>query len=260
MTVNVNGIRSAARKGFFPWFESLHADVLCMQEIRAKEDQIPPEAKLAGYHRFYYPAQRAGYSGVALYCKKKPDKVHYGLSALDGDHWQSMDAQGRYIQADFGDLAVMSVYFPSGSSSAERQQAKIQFLKDFLPFVSRLMETKKVIVCGDLNIAHQRIDLKNWRANQKNSGFLPQERSWFDDLLKIGLHDILRELYPQDEVYSWWSNRGKARENNVGWRIDYHLCSEDIAKRAQEVSVYREQAFSDHAPIIASFRKDQDVR
>lgn len=258
MTLNMNGIRSATRKGFFTWFSKSKTDILCMQEIRATVDQVPEEAKPKGYHHFYFPAQRLGYSGVALYCKEKPDKIHYGLTELAGEHWQDMDAQGRYIQADFGHLSVISVYFPSGSSSVARQRAKITFLQHFQPFILKLMQTQSVILCGDLNIAHQNIDLKNWRGNQKNAGFLPEERLWLTHLLKNGLHDILRELYPQRELYSWWSNRGKARLNNVGWRIDYHLCSHAIAKRVQGVSIYRDQLFSDHAPVIADFEMGND--
>jgi len=255
ITLNMNGIRSATRKGFFEWFAKSNADILCLQEIRANIDQIPTEAKPEGYHCFYFPAQRAGYSGVALYSKQKPDHVHYGLSQLDGKHWQDMDAQGRYIQADFGQLSVISAYFPSGSSSVERQKSKITFLENFQPYIQKLLQRQEVILCGDLNIAHQNIDLKNWRGNKKNSGFLPEERLWLSHLLNHGLQDILRELYPQREVYSWWSNRGKARQNNVGWRIDYHLCSHDVAKKVQEVTIYRDHFFSDHAPVIADFGK-----
>jgi len=258
VTLNMNGIRSATRKGFFDWFAMRNIDILCMQEIRANIEQIPVDAKPKGYHHFYFPAQRAGYSGVALYSKQKPDKVHYGLSELDGEHWHDIDAQGRYIQADYGDLSVISAYSPSGSSSEARQQLKMQFLDFFQPFIHQLIQNRQVILCGDLNIAHQNIDLKNWRGNQKNSGFLPEERFWLDNLLKNGMHDILRELYPELEIYSWWSNRGQARKNNVGWRIDYHLCSHKLAKLVQRVHIYRDRMFSDHAPVIADFGMRDD--
>ncbi len=253
---NVNGIRSATNKGFWDWFAEQNADILCLQELKAHAHQIPDQAKPDGYHCHYHFAQKPGYSGVALYSRQKPDAVHIGLAAMDADaDWQDMDAEGRFVQADFGNLSVISVYFPSGSSSAVRQAVKMTFLERFLPLMQRLKEAgREIIVCGDMNIAHQRIDLKNWRGNQKNSGFLPEERAWFSRWLDSGFVDVFRHLEPESETYSWWSNRGQARNNDVGWRIDYHVCSEKMAAKAVSASVLdRHRRFSDHAPIIADF-------
>jgi len=255
ITANVNGIRSAGKKGFWSWFAEQQADVLCLQELKAHEHQLPAEALPEGYHAFFHFAAKPGYSGIALYCREKPEAVYIGLSAIDPDaDWSDMDEQGRFVMADFSDYSVISTYFPSGSSSSERQAAKMTFLERFLPVMQRLRnESKKLIVCGDINIAHQPIDLKNWRGNQKNSGFLPEERAWFGKWLDSGYVDVFRSLNPDKEQYSWWSNRGKARENNVGWRIDYHVCSEDIAKHCRNVEVYTGSWFSDHAPVTADF-------
>lgn len=255
ITANVNGVRAATRKGFWSWFAAQQADVLCLQELKAHEHQLPEEARPDGYHACFHFAVKPGYSGVALYSKRKPDAVHIGLGAIDPDtDWADMDEQGRFVMADFSDLSIISVYFPSGSSSSERQAAKMTFLERFLPLMKRLRQDgRKLIVCGDVNIAHQNIDLKNWRGNQKNSGFLPEERAWFGKWLGHGFVDVFRSLYPEKEQYSWWSNRGKARENNVGWRIDYHLCSEDIADQCTGIEVFTESWFSDHAPVTATF-------
>jgi len=253
---NVNGIRSATNKGFWDWFATQDADVLCLQELKAHAHQIPDAAKPVGYHCHYHFAQKPGYSGVALYSRQKPDAVHIGLGVMDAEvDWQDMDFEGRFVQADFGNLSIISVYFPSGSSSAARQAVKMTFLARFLPLMQRLQTAgRDIIVCGDMNIAHQRIDLKNWRGNQKNSGFLPEERAWFSCWLDSGFVDVFRHLEPESETYSWWSNRGRARDNDVGWRIDYHVCSENIAAKAISASVHdRHQRFSDHAPLIADF-------
>jgi len=253
---NVNGIRSATKKGFWDWFAEQNADILCLQELKAHAHQIPDEAKPDGYHAYYHFAEKPGYSSVALYSRKKPDAVHIGLGAIDPDtDWQDMDAEGRFVQADFGNLSVISVYFPSGSSSAARQAVKMTFLERFLPLMERLNATgRDIIVCGDMNIAHQRIDLKNWRGNQKNSGFLPEERAWFSRWLDSGFVDVFRHLYPENETYSWWSNRGQARNNDVGWRIDYHICSRNIAAKAISACMLdRQQRFTDHTAIIADF-------
>ncbi len=253
---NVNGIRSAADKGFFDWFVTTNSDVLCLQEIKAQLHQIPDTAKPDGYHTFFHPAERPGYAGVALYTRREPDRVHHGFGSVDdATDWSDMDAEGRYLQADFGKYSIISVYFPSGSSSCERQAKKMLFLERFLPFIQRLREQgRELIICGDMNIAHQRIDLKNWRGNQKNSGFLPEERAWFSRWLDAGFVDVFRRLHPQQEAYSWWSNRGQARAKDVGWRIDYHICTPDIAATAGTASIHdRMQRFSDHAPLLADF-------
>jgi len=253
---NVNGIRSATKKGFWEWFAAQHADVLCMQEIKAQDGQIPPEALPSGYHHCFHFAEKPGYSGVALYSKRKPDAVHIGLGSVD-EHadWSDMDAEGRFVMADFGRLSVISVYFPSGSSSSTRQAVKMTFLERFLPLMRRLQDAgRQLIVCGDMNIAHQQMDLKNWRGNQKNSGFLPEERAWLSSWLESGFVDVFRHLNPESETYSWWSNRGSARDKDVGWRIDYHICSSGIADKASKASILgREFHFSDHAPLLAEF-------
>jgi len=257
---NVNGIRSATSKGFWDWFATQDADVLCMQELKAQDGQIPSEAQPDCYRHFYHFAERPGYSGVALYTRRKPDAIHIGLGALDSDtDWRATDAEGRFIMADFANLSVISVYFPSGSSSAKRQTVKMGFLESFLPLMRRLKaEGRELIVCGDINIAHQRMDLKNWRGNQKNSGFLPEERAWLSNWLDSGFVDVFRHLNPETEAYSWWSNRGQARDKDVGWRIDYHICTERTAHAARAASMLdRQQRFSDHAPIIADFSCDR---
>lgn len=253
---NLNGIRSATAKGFWEWFAAQQADVLCMQELKAHEHQLPEESMPSGFHRYYHFASKPGYSGVALYCRNKPDQVYIGLGAIDTEtDWTFFDTEGRFVMADFGKLSIISAYFPSGSSSTARQAIKMSFLEGFLSLMQRLQgEGRDLIVCGDMNIAHQRIDLKNWRGNQKNSGFLPEERSWFSNWLQSGFVDVFRHLHPDAETYSWWSNRGQARDKDVGWRIDYHICTQGLAQCAREANVLdRKYRFSDHAPIIADF-------
>lgn len=256
VSANFNGIRSAANKGFFTWLEQQQAHIVCAQEIRAQMSDLSPDmvtpagTALRGH---FHCAEKKGYAGVALYTAFEPEDVMTGFGVPE------FDAEGRYIEARyvFGDtkLAVASVYLPSGSSSEERQQAKFRFLADFFPHLQALKATGyEVIVCGDWNIAHREIDLKNWRANQKNSGFLPEERAWltrvFDDL---GYVDVFRALDPRAEQYTWWSNRGQAWANNVGWRIDYHVATPGIAARAQRAHIYKDQRFSDHAPLIIDY-------
>ncbi len=255
ITANLNGVRAATKKGFWEWFADQDADILCLQELKAHKHQLPPEALPEGYHPCFHFAEKAGYSGVALYSREKPKTIHIGLGDLDPESdWTDMDAQGRFVMADFADYSVISLYLPSGSSSSARQSAKMAFLERFLPLMQRLQQQgRSLIVCGDLNIAHQPIDLKNWRGNRKNSGFLPEERAWMSKWLANGFIDVFRSLYPDKEQYSWWSNRGQARANNVGWRIDYHICTDDIAPLCRSVDVFTDQWFSDHAPVLADF-------
>jgi len=256
ITANLNGIRSAERKGFFDWFDSQDADVLCVQELKAHEHQLPERAKAPeGFHGYFHFAEKPGYSGTGLYAKHGPEHVHIGLSVLDGKRWQDADAEGRYVQADFGKLSIISAYFPSGSSSEVRQAAKMAFLEGFLPFIEGLRKDgREIILCGDINIAHRPIDLKNWRGNQKNSGFLPEERAWMDQLFAAGFVDVFRHLYQDQEAYTWWSNRGRARDNNVGWRIDYQIATPGAANLARKASVHdRFERFSDHAPLIIDY-------
>lgn len=249
LTLNLNGIRSATAKGVVSWLAECGADVICLQEVRALPEQVPPEWKTLGYHMEWSPAEKPGYSGVALLSKKKPKKVVHGIKS-------DFDKEGRILQADFGDLSVVSTYIPSGTSSPERLALKLKFMDEFLPHCRRLLKSKReLIFCGDWNIAHQQIDLKNWRANQKNSGFLPEERAWLTTLLETGFHDSFRHVVGPEAVhYSWWSNRGRARENNVGWRLDYHLTTPALNAVAHSPMIYPSPLFSDHAPVVVDYK------
>ncbi|HUO88947.1 MAG TPA: exodeoxyribonuclease III [Rhizomicrobium sp.] len=250
VTLNANGIRSAHRKGLFHWIAEVNPDALCLQEVKADLDDIPDELRTAGaLTGYFHPAHKRGYSGTALYLKKKPGRVRTGF----GD--AQFDAEGRYVQADFGDLSIVSVYFPSGSSSAERQEAKFRFLDVFMPHLQQLKASgREIILCGDVNIAHREIDLKNWRSNQKNSGFLPEERAWIGQLFDLhGWVDVFRRLDARPEQYTWWSNRGQAWAKNVGWRIDYQIATPGIAARAKRTAIYKDQRFSDHAPLLVEY-------
>jgi len=246
ITANVNGIRSAASKGFFEWMLAQDADVVCLQETKAQEHQLPPDVlQPFGYRGFFFDAQKKGYSGVAVYTRRDPDRVQAGLG------WPDFDAEGRFLQLDFGRLSVVSLYLPSGSSGPERQAMKFDFMERFLPELRRMYaDGRDYILCGDWNIAHKPIDLKNWRSNQKNSGFLPEERAWLDRVFdEIGWVDAFRVINPGPDQYTWWSNRGRAREKNVGWRIDYHVVSPPLRERIVSASIYKEKWFSDHAPL-----------
>ncbi len=250
VSFNANGLRAAARKGFFDWFARQKIDVLCVQELKAKAEQIngaPFERR--GYYRYLNDAERPGYSGVALYSRVKPKRVIYGLGS------EEFDAEGRYVEAIFDDVAVVSLYLPSGSSGEHRQASKFRFLELFEPHLAALRRKKKpYILCGDFNIAHKEIDLKNWRGNRKNSGFLPEERAWMDRVLTSGGYvDAFRAVNKESDQYTWWSNRGRAREKNVGWRIDYHLVTPQLENRIEKVSIYKSKFFSDHAPLTIDY-------
>lgn len=250
ITLNANGIRSAARKGFFEWLPEQDADIVCIQETKAQEHQLTDEIFCPqGYHCFYVDAEKKGYSGVALYSKQKPDNVITRLG------WAPADSEGRYIQADFGDLSVASLYLPSGTSGDERQAFKYQFLDFYLPVLKEQLETNRQwIITGDWNIAHKNIDLKNWKSNQKHSGFLPEERAWLDKLFdEVGYVDAFRQVNQEAEQYTWWSNRGQAWAKNVGWRIDYQIISPNIKNKVKSVSIYKNERFSDHAPLIIDY-------
>jgi len=250
ITINVNGIRSAAAKGLFPWLVQQQADVICLQEVRAREEQLAGhDVALPGYHAAWYPAERPGYAGVALYSREAPQRVVRGFGVPE------FDREGRYLEAQFPQVAVVSLYLPSGSSGPERQQSKDRFLKNFLPHLAALRRRRRpYILCGDWNIAHRPIDLKNWRANQKNSGFLPHERAWLDQLFdELNFVDAFRSVNAEPEQYTWWSNRGQAWAKNVGWRIDYQIASPKLAGAPRAARIYREQRFSDHAPLIMDY-------
>ncbi len=250
ISLNANGIRAAARKGFFEWLPKQKADFVCIQETKAQLHQLvdrhffPP-----GYHCFYHDAEKKGYSGVALYSRFQPDRVSYGVG------WEDFDREGRWLQADFGNLSVISLYLPSGTSKDERQQFKYRCMDRFKPMLEAMAgDGRDYIICGDWNIAHKEIDLKNWKSNQKNSGFLPEERAWMDEVFgPVGLHDAFRIVDPNPDRYTWWSNRGRAWDNNVGWRIDYHVVSENLAGRVKGADIYVDDRFSDHAPLTIDY-------
>ena len=248
--MNVCGIRSAAQKGLFRWLARQDADFICLQETRAHLEQLADhDVHIRGYQSFYCEAERKGYAGVAIYTRHAPDEVVRGFGVKE------FDAEGRYLELRHGELSVVSLYMPSGSAGPHRQAAKYRFLDAFRAHLKRLKRSRrKYIVCGDWNIAHKAIDLKNWRSNQKNSGFLPEERAWMDELFgPAGYHDAFREVNPRPDEYTWWSNRGRAREKNVGWRIDYQVVSASLKGRARAARIYRARRFSDHAPLTMDY-------
>ncbi len=251
ITLNANGIRSAARKGFFDWLRRQRADFVCIQETKAQVEQLADPVFRPRYLKswVYHDAEKSGYSGVALYSRQVPDRVQAGIG------WRCMDAEGRWLRADFGRLSVISLYLPSGSSGEARQQVKYRMMDYLKPHLERLAaDGRDYVICGDWNIAHKQIDLKNWRSNQKNSGFLPEERAWMDQVFgPVGLVDGFRQVDPRPERYTWWSNRGRAWENNVGWRIDYQVLSKSLADRVRKAGIYTDQRFSDHAPLILDY-------
>ena len=255
ISLNLNGIRSAWSKNVLPWTIEQQPDVVCLQEIKAQLPDLNAEMLAPdGMHAYYHCAEKKGYSGVGLWCRKKPDAVVNGFGHAE------FDAEGRYIRADFGSLSVISLYLPSGSSSPERQEAKFRFLEVFYPHMQALIdEGREIVLCGDWNIAHHEIDLKNWKGNRKNSGFLPEERAWLTQLFaEQGWVDVYRRLYPKqgEEAYTWWSNRGQAWAKNVGWRIDYHIATKALAATAKTGSVYKASRFSDHAPLTIDYDFD----
>ncbi|MCB1735526.1 MAG: exodeoxyribonuclease III [Gammaproteobacteria bacterium] len=254
ISVNTNGIRSAAKKGFFDWLKTQDADVVCIQETKARIEQLEDDPVFfpEGYHCYYEDAtSKKGYSGVALYCRQEPDELIRGF----GDGFEEFDAEGRYLEARFGKLAVASIYVPSGSSSEERQAAKFRFMDLYMPRLkAQAGDDVARVVCGDWNIAHKEIDLKNWRGNRKNSGFLPEERAWLDELYgPAGWVDAFRVIDDRDEQYTWWSNRGQAWAKNVGWRIDYHVITQGLADKVTSASIYKDARFSDHAPLTIEY-------
>ncbi|MBN4055350.1 exodeoxyribonuclease III [bacterium AH-315-K03] len=253
ITINANGIRSAARKGFFDWLPKQGADVVCVQETRAQIDQLSdPIFHPQGYHCYYFDALKKGYSGTALYCRKKPNKIIKGLG------WDLADSQGRYIQADFDGLSVISMYLPSGSSGEEAQNRKDLFLNNIMAHFKALRRKRReYIICADWNLCHKEIDLRNWRGNRKNSGFLPHERAWLDTLFdQLGYVDAFRLVNKEEHQYTWWSNRGQAWAKNVGWRLDYHVLTPGLKDKIQSASIYKEERFSDHAPLTMDYSID----
>lgn len=250
ITLNLNGIRSAAKKGFFEWVVLQNPDVICVQETKAQMEKLAGDIyRPIGFFSHFADAEKKGYSGVGIYCKKEPDNLVKGLG------WDCPDREGRYIQADFGDLSIASLYMPSGTSGEERQAIKYAFLERYSHVLKKIREdSRHYIICGDWNIAHKQIDLKNWRTNQKHSGFLPEERAWLDNLFdKVGMVDAFRVINQEPDQYTWWSNFGRAWDNNVGWRIDYQVISPSLKNKITSVAIYRDQKFSDHAPLIIDY-------
>jgi len=251
ITLNLNGIRSAAKKGFFEWMLAQNADVICLQELKAQHVDLDQSLfQPAGYHGFFHCAEKKGYSGVGIYTKQKPEAVITGLG------WPEADQEGRYIEAQLGDINIASIYLPSGTSGEQRQMVKFDFLKRYTEYLKKIAESaKKFIICGDLNIAHHPIDLKNWRGNQKNSGFLPEERAWLDELFgSLGFHDAFRCVNQLPEQYTWWSHRGQSWAKNVGWRIDYQVVTSGLQGAIQSAAIFKDQRFSDHAPLIIDYQ------
>ncbi|MBL8421854.1 MAG: exodeoxyribonuclease III [Dechloromonas sp.] len=252
ISLNLNGIRSAWSKNVLNWVVAQAPDIVCLQELKAQLPDLSQEMLAPdGMHAFYHAAEKKGYSGVGIWCRQKPDRV------VEGFGHGEFDAEGRCIRADFGMLSVISLYLPSGSSSPERQEAKFRFLDSFLPHLDSLRaEEREIVLCGDWNIAHKEIDLRNWKSNQKNSGFLPEERAWmtrvFDDQ---GWVDAYRRLHPDatGDSYTWWSNRGQAWTKNVGWRIDYQVATPGVAAGVRRAEVYKGERFSDHAPLVIDY-------
>ena len=251
LTANVNGIRSAHRKGFFAWLQDQNADFICLQETKAQLATLSHDiSHMEGYHLVYSDAVKKGYSGVCIYSKRPPCSVSHTLGET------IFDTEGRFVEARFEHLSVVSLYLPSGTSGPERQAIKMRLLDYFYQgFLTEAIEgTREVIICGDWNIAHTQKDLKNWQQNQKNSGFLPEERAWLDKVFAgQGWVDAFRVLNKEPDEYTWWSFRANARANNVGWRIDYQVVTPGIAKKLRSVSVYKDQVFSDHAPLIMEY-------
>lgn len=248
VTANLNGIRSAARKGFFEWLATQNADVICVQELKAQASDLSASDFIpAGYHAYFHYANKKGYSGVGIYSRHQPHEVVTGLG------WTTADEEGRYVAINLGSLWVASLYLPSGTSSEDRQAVKFDFLERYAKVLQSL--SGKWIICGDWNIAHKAIDLKNWRANQKNSGFLPEERDWMEQVFtKMGYVDAFRVVNQEADQYTWWSHRGRAWEKNVGWRIDYQVISAELESAVQSAVIYKAERFSDHAPLIMDYQ------
>lgn len=257
ITFNANGIRASARNGFFDWLGQQNADFVCIQETKAHTHQLLPQAMYypANYFCEYYDAQKKGYSGVAIYARHKPQQIIKGLG------FDYCDNEGRYIQFDYNKISIVSLYMPSGTSGEMRQGVKYDFLAKFSEHLIELKEQgRELIICGDYNIAHKQIDLKNWRGNQKNSGFLPEERAWMDDLFTtLGFVDAFRVHNQEADQYTWWSYRSRAWEKNVGWRIDYQVITPGLTEHVIDSKIFREARLSDHAPLMIEYKGDWHV-
>lgn len=250
ITLNVNGIRSAIKKGLLSWLSQQNADFICLQEIRAQlQNETDAKITLEGYHSFFHDAEKKGYSGVGIFSKHTPQKITTGLG------WPSADKEGRYLELQFPKFTIASIYIPSGTTSDIHQSSKYDFLARYFEVLKNIKESDRdFIISGDLNIAHKNIDLKNWRTNQKHSGFLPEERAWLDEVIdELGFVDAFRAINKESDQYTWWSNRGRAFAKNVGWRIDYQIITPKLKDKIISVSIYKDQRFSDHAPLIIDY-------
>lgn len=258
-TVNVNGLRAAARKGYPDWLATTEADVVCLQEVRAEPWQVPESVREPeGWHAVYAPAAERGRAGVAVLCRREPEEVRVGFGVAE------FASAGRYLEVDLPGVTVGSLYLPSGEVGTDRQEEKWRFMAGFLPYLADLRQRaaaagREVLVCGDWNIAHQEVDLKNWRGNRRNAGFLPEERAWLTRVYEeAGYVDVVRRLHPEQAgPYSWWSYRGRAFDNDAGWRIDLHVASPGLAERARKAVVERApshaERWSDHAPVTVTY-------
>jgi exodeoxyribonuclease III len=247
ISYNVNGIRAAINKDWFAWLQATDADVVCLQEIKATPDQIAEIAILdsLGYKHYWYPAEKKGYSGTAIFSKIEPEHVEYGCGIED------YDKEGRVIRADFKNFSVLSTYFPSGSSGDIRQDFKYKFLEDFADYIQKLKQAyPKLVISGDYNICHQPIDIHNPKSNANSSGFLPEEREWMENFMKSGFIDTFRHFNEDPHHYTWWSYRAGARSKNLGWRIDYHLASKELEPHLKRAAILPEAKHSDHCPIL----------
>ncbi|MGZ3885320.1 MAG: exodeoxyribonuclease III [Bacteroidia bacterium] len=246
ITYNVNGIRAAMGKGLIAWMKAAQPDILCLQEIKATPEQVGVfELEEMGYHHYWYPAQKKGYSGVAIFSKTAPDHVEYGCGI------DAYDAEGRVIRADYGDISVLSVYHPSGSSGEDRQAFKMQWLADFQNYVNALKQSRsKLIISGDYNICHKAIDIHNPKSNANTSGFLPEEREWMEQFVQSGFIDSFRYFNQEPHQYSWWSYRAGSRGKNLGWRIDYNMVTKNLEDRLQRALILPEAMHSDHCPVL----------
>jgi exodeoxyribonuclease III len=251
ITLNLNGVRAAARKGLYAWLDKQNADVVCLQETKAQFEQLSdPQFCPVGYHCEYVDAVKKGYSGVAIYSKQKPVRIIREMG------FETADTEGRFCQFDFdNNLSVISLYLPSGSSGDERQAVKFKFLDFMTHYLKEWRATgREYILCGDLNIVHTEKDIKNWKSNQKNSGCLPEERAWLDQLFgPLEFVDAFRVVNQEDEQYTWWSNRGQAWAKNVGWRIDYQVITPGLASAVKSAEIYKDERFSDHAPLVMTY-------
>jgi exodeoxyribonuclease III len=246
ISYNVNGIRSALSKGWLDWLKAADPDIVCLQEIKANPDQLDLGVfENLGYKHFWHPALKKGYSGVAILSKKDPDKISYGCGI------DKYDCEGRVIRADYGDVSVMSIYMPSGSSGDLRQAFKMEWLKDFQDYIDKLKtERPKLIISGDYNICHRPIDIHNPVSNAKSTGFLPEERDWIDNFMKSGFIDSFRHFNPEPHNYTWWSFRSAARSKNLGWRIDYNLVSRELEEKLARAAIFPQAKHSDHCPAF----------